>query len=320
MKQAIKDDKLRTIVQVARLYYERDMSQQAIADKLGVSRSLIARYLQQSKELGIVKVQVSDPRESSGDLSEKLRMRFDLEHVEVLPNAHASPALTLQDAAHAAASYFADNVQDGEQVGLAWGRSIKSFVDQLPGQKITATDVGVTPLMGESSNPRLYSRMNELVEQMAGTVSAEPRFLFYPVMVDSKSLYLRIIQEPALVEVDRAWDALDWAFVGIGATPPTEGMAVYVAEQHLPALQKTAATGDICCHYFDEDGRYVKTPFRERIIGASIEQLERAELVVAVATGKEKVRAVRGALNTGLIGALFVDQALAEAVLDGIDD
>ncbi|MHC4996519.1 MAG: sugar-binding transcriptional regulator [Planctomycetota bacterium] len=319
-KPAIKNDKLGSIVQVARLYYERDMSQQAIADKLGVSRSLIAKYLRESKELGIVRVQVVDPRQSSGDLSDKLRMRFGLRHVEVLPIAHASETLTLQGAANAAANYFAEHVQDGQQVGLAWGRSIKGVVDQLPAQKVAAKDVGVTPLMGESSNPRLYARMNELVEQMASSISGDPRFLFYPVTVDSKSLYLRIIQEPALVEVDRAWDALDWAFVGIGATPLTEGMSEYVDEQHLEALRKTSAVGDICCRYFDEQGRYVKTPFGERVIGVNVEQLERAGQVVAVATGAEKARAVRGALNTGLIDALFIDQSLAEAVLDGLED
>ena len=319
-KPPIKDEMLRTLVQVARLYYERDLSQQAIADKLGVSRSLIAKYLLQSKEQGIVKIQVIDPSERSDELADMFAERFDLQYVEVVPNTHASAALTLQAVAGAAANYYADHVQDGEVTGLAWGRSIKSLVDQLPDREIVADNLGVIPLLGESSNPRLHSRMNALVEQMADAVAAEPRFLFYPVTVESKGLHNRIVKEPALVEINESWDSMDWVFLGIGATPPTAGMAVYVPENALPRLEREGAVGDVCCRYFDADGEFVRSPFENQIIGVSVDQLRSAGRVVAVVAGNEKARAVLGALKTGLIETLFIDQALARAVLDRMDD
>ena len=316
-KQAIKDDMLRTIVQVARLYYESDMSQQAIADKLGVSRSLIAKYLLQSKEQGIVRIRVVDPSESSEELAEQIRQRFGLQHVEVLPHAHASEELTLHGVAYAAAQYFTSHVQKGDKVGLAWGRSVKGIVDQLPALQVDVKDIEVVPLLGESSNPRLYSRMNELVEQMANTVAALPRYLFYPMTVGTKSLRTRIIKETAFTEVSRLWDQLDWAFIGIGSNPPTEGMAVYVDDRCLASLNKTGAIGDICCRYFDDDGRFVKTAFGDQIIGIDADQLKSTKNLVAVAAGSAKASAVRGALKTGLIDALFIDQPLATSILEG---
>ena len=42
-----------TLVQVAHLYYNENLSQQKIADYLGVSRSLIAQYLKNARETGI---------------------------------------------------------------------------------------------------------------------------------------------------------------------------------------------------------------------------------------------------------------------------
>ena len=312
----VRDDKLRTMVQVARLYYERDMSQQAIASELGVSRSLIAKYLMQSKQRGIVRIEIVDPSGSNSELAAALRERFGLAHVEVLANAHASPALTLQGVSHAAGSWFMANVKTGQKIGLGWGRSLKSMVEQLQVADFDAEELEVIPLLGESSNPRLHSRMNELVEQLAGTLGARSRFLFYPMTVDSKALYKRIVEEPTLVDTNQAWDQLDWAFVGLGATPLTEGMAVYVSEKYLPALQRSHAVGDICCRYFDEAGEFVKTPFDEQIIGIKTTQLQRATNVVAIAAGREKARALRGALRTGLVSALFVDQMLAEAVLE----
>ena len=50
-----------TLVQVAHLYYDENLSQQKIADRLGVSRSLIAQYLKNARETGIVRIQISDP-------------------------------------------------------------------------------------------------------------------------------------------------------------------------------------------------------------------------------------------------------------------
>jgi DNA-binding transcriptional regulator LsrR (DeoR family) len=45
-----KEDLVATLVQVAHLYYDENLSQQEIADRLNVSRSSIAQYLQQATE------------------------------------------------------------------------------------------------------------------------------------------------------------------------------------------------------------------------------------------------------------------------------
>jgi len=59
-KKSIENHMRGTLVQVARLYHEGGLSQQEIADRLGVSRSLIAQYLQRAKEAGIVRIQIVD--------------------------------------------------------------------------------------------------------------------------------------------------------------------------------------------------------------------------------------------------------------------
>jgi predicted transcriptional regulator len=47
------------------LYYEDDLSQQQIADRLGVSRSTVSRLLQLAREQGIVRIEIRPPSSAS---------------------------------------------------------------------------------------------------------------------------------------------------------------------------------------------------------------------------------------------------------------
>ena len=53
-------EKLNTLVQIAKLYYLHNMGQQAIADKLKISRSYVSKLLIEARELGVVEVKIRD--------------------------------------------------------------------------------------------------------------------------------------------------------------------------------------------------------------------------------------------------------------------
>ena len=53
--------------------------------------------------------------------------------------------------------------------------------------------------------------------------------------------------------------------------------------------------------FFDADGNYIDTPFNERRISITVEQLKRTNEVVAVAGGLGKARAIQVIASSGLI-------------------
>ena len=110
----MKKDILHTIVQVARLYYEQDLSQQEIADKLRVSRSLIAKYLIQAREEGVVEIRVIDPAESNENLSQVIKDQYGLQYAAVVPSSHKFHTLTLQAVGSTAAKFLAKHIEDGD--------------------------------------------------------------------------------------------------------------------------------------------------------------------------------------------------------------
>ena len=70
------DDRLNLLVNLARAYYERGLTQEEIARTLPISRSQVSRYLTEARELGIVQFRVIDPTERADGLSTELMNRF----------------------------------------------------------------------------------------------------------------------------------------------------------------------------------------------------------------------------------------------------
>ena len=301
-----------TIVQVATLYYEDNKSQQEIADQLGVSRSLIAFYLKRARELNIVRIQIVNPRDRCEDLALALQAKYGLRSVQVIPNPN-SDELTLRALGGAAARFLADSVQDGDLIGLGWGRTILETANQLaPAQP---HNIEVVPLMGESSFTGSYTQMNQIVLQMARAYSGQPYFLLAPLMVSSGSLRDALLSDEKASAVAERWNRLTTACIGIGALGAARGQVVYLGEANVSQYLAAGAVGDIVARHFTIDGAQMQMPQDDCILGISLEQLRAAQTVVAVAGGVAKTKAAIGALHTGLISDLILDQELAQAVL-----
>lgn len=302
-----------TLVQVATLYYEENKSQQEIADQLGVSRSLIALYLKRARELNIVRIEIVNPQDQCEDLALAIRESSHLRSVHVIPNPSA-PELVLRSLGGSVARFLENRLQDGDLIGLGWGRSIMEAVSLLAPSR--PRRIEVVPLLGESSFTGSYSQMNQIVMQMARAFSGTPYFLLAPLMVGTKELHDALLADEVAKAVADRWQRLDIAVVGIGALPAVPGQIVYLGEANVGIYLTDGAVGDMVARHFGLDGAPICTDLDDRILGPTLDQLSRVKTVVAVAGGMDKTRAVIGALRTKLITDLFMDQDLAQSVLD----
>jgi DNA-binding transcriptional regulator LsrR (DeoR family) len=278
-----------------------------------VSRSLIAQYLKNARETGIVRIQISDPDDACENLMSSLKKEAGIKILRVIPTPRGSQELVLRAVGAAAAEFVANELSDRDTLGLAWGRTTSMIVNLLESPQ--ARELQVLPLMGESAHSGNYSQMNQLVVRAAEKLGASPQFLSLPVFVSSAQLRSTLEKEQGICNVINSWDNIDMACVGIGVVPPVPGMVVYIGEEHLPPLINAGAVGDICGTYFDREGNIIESGFEDRFIGVSAKQMKTVSCMVAVACGEEKAIAVLGALRTGLISALFIDQLLAERIL-----
>ena len=64
------------VAEIARAYYERDLTQQRVAEQFGISRSQISRYLQEARDRDIVQIRIVAPETRDGDAEARLRAWF----------------------------------------------------------------------------------------------------------------------------------------------------------------------------------------------------------------------------------------------------
>src|SRR4051812_18459216 len=70
----------------ARLYFEEDLSQADIAERLAVSRSTVSRLLTEARESGIVRIEIRPPLHEAG-LGDALAASLGLRRVIATPDA-----------------------------------------------------------------------------------------------------------------------------------------------------------------------------------------------------------------------------------------
>lgn len=307
-----------TLVEVARLYYEENLSQQQVADRLGVSRSLIAQYLQRARDSGIVRIRIVEPGNACSDLASVLTAATGVGQIKVIPNPHGSRELALRAVAATAAGHLSGHLKDGDTFGLGWGRTINVVVDALKAPPCHGIDV--LPLMGECGHSEMHSQMNQLAMRAAERLRATPYFLSLPMVLSTAGLRDALAKEAGIREVVERWNRIDLACVGIGVVPPVPGMVVYIGAEHLPRLVAAGAVGDICGIYYDREGRIVESGLEDRMIAAAVDQLRSVKCLTAVACGADKAVSVLGALRTGLVSALFIDQDMAEQTLAALEE
>jgi deoxyribonucleoside regulator len=303
---------LATLVHIARQYYEENMSQQEIADQLGVSRSLIALYLKRAHEQNIVRIEIVNPQDECEDLALEIRDKTGINSVHVIPKP-SNPELVQRSLAGAVARYLENVLVDGNLIGLGWGRTITEVVRLIAPSK--PRRVEVVPLLGESSFTSTYTQLNQLILQFAQCFNGAPYFLFVPLLVGSSELKDALLRDEVARPVAERWERLDIACVGIGAIPPAPGQILYLGEDNVKRYADGGAIGDLVARHFNRDGQILHTDIDERIIGIDLGQLKKAKKVVVVARGLAKAKAVQGALRLSLITDLFIDEELAQVLL-----
>ncbi len=112
------------------LYYVAGNTQDQIAAKLGISRQTAQRLVSLAVSEGLIKVRVDHPIAQCLDLAERLRSRFALDLVEVVPSDPESASTTI-GIAEAAAAEIEKRLRSEQPIVMAigTGRTLKAAIE-----------------------------------------------------------------------------------------------------------------------------------------------------------------------------------------------
>lgn len=307
------------LVEVARAYYLEDQTQAEIARSLGLSRSLISRYLATARELGIVQITIAAPEQAFDVLAHALKRRYPhLRQVVVAPSFSDEPDAQRAMIGRFAANYLADIIEPGMRLALGCGRTLRATVDALPRRAIA--DVAVVQAMGSIGHEAHQIDYNEIARQAAEALGGKAYYVSAPAILGAgsgaHSAAEFVAANPTLRYSMALANAADVYVVGLG-TLESDQLYARVGLIHADELDdlRGHAVGDICGRFFDIDGHEQPTAFAGRIVGVGLDSLRKARLSVGVAGGDDKVAPLLGALRGGYINALVSDEHTIQALL-----
>ncbi len=310
-------DELRLLAKVARMYHERGLRQAAIADQLNLSQATISRLLKRAEEERLVRTTVSVPLGAFPELEEKLQAIYNLKDVIVV-DAVADDDQKLRDIGAAAAFYVETTVKRGEVVGISsWSATLLAMVDAMhPLSK--SVEANVVQILGGIGDPAAEAHAAHLSQRLAALMHGKAVFLPAPGVVGAAETRQVYLNDPFVREAMMLFESVSLALVGIGSVEPSRLLAssgnVFSPEE-LERLKAQGAVGDVCLRFFDGAGLPVVTPYNDRVIGISLEQLRQVRRTVGIAGGQRKLAAIRGALEGGWINVLITDRHTAEKLI-----
>ncbi len=308
-------DEQRLMVRVAQMYYQRKMSQSIIAHQLGLSQATVSRLLQKSIVEEIVRISVNVPQGVYTKLEEELISKYELlDAVVVDSQSIDNENIINRDIGSAAAYYIETILKQNDLIGISsWSSALLALVDAM--QPVPKKDnVRVIQILGGVGNPSAELHANRLTSRFARLVNGDAIFLPAPGVVGSPEILDAFYNDEFVKNAKKLFDEITIALVGIGAVEPSpllkESGNIFSKEE-LETLRKDGAVGDILLHFFDENGKPIKTFLDNRVASMELKQLKEAERSIGVAGGTRKIDAIRGALIGKWINVLVTDRNTA---------
>ena len=310
-------DEERLMVKIARMYYDQGIRQGEITERLNIHQSTISRLLKRAKETNIVRISVATPRGIFSDLEEALETRYSLKEAVVIDGSEEEEHAA-RDLGAAAAFYVETTVKKGMVLGISsWSRALLAMVDSLHDTGC-ARGGKVVQILGGVGNADTQFQATHLVKELASLTGATPVLLQAPGVVGSSEARKVLSRDASVSEAAELFSKLDVALVGIGSLEPSKLLASsgnIFSEAERRELGREGSVGDICLRFFDKDGRLIKSPLMNRVIGIDFPTLRKAKRVVGVAGGSRKISAILAALRGGWVNVLITDKKSAEALL-----
>lgn len=308
--------KISRVVKVAKMYYQLEYSQQAIAKELGISRPSVSRLLQEAKDRRIVEIQINDPTEDGQKLAEIIKKKYKLKDCIVVHSPIHQDSVIKEYIGQRAADYVWETVESGDVVGTTWGTTLFEVAKRI--QRKDVLDVKVVQLNGGISHSKSNTYASEVLNYLGKAFATSPHFLPLPAVVDTLFVKQAIVVDRHIRRVLELGKKANVALFTVG--DPNEGSTLvkadYFTKQDLEVLKKKKAVGDLCSRFIDIEGQLCNEDINARTIGIELEDLKKIDTTILVAGGIKKVNGIIGALKGNYANVLITDQFMAKSLVE----
>jgi len=301
------------VVWAAWLYYADGITQNEIAQRLGVSRATIVNYLQQARDRGIVSIRISSEAAGRTRVARALMDRYGLAGALVIPDGGGADLVSrLGDAG---ARLLASLIRSGDTIGVAWGQTVLAAASAIvPPDTIgglTVVQVAGSSISDQDFSPELCT------SRLADRLHARCVNLLAPAVLSSRQLKTLLLAEPILRQQMRLVHATDHILFGVGDIGPNSTVrhAGIASREEIDDYVARGAVAGIIGRFVDAAGRPLGGEHDDRLVGIGLEDLRRVPSRICLAGGPDKIIACRAMLEAGYATHFVTDMTTADALL-----
>jgi DNA-binding transcriptional regulator LsrR (DeoR family) len=311
------DNRLDLLGQVAVWYYEDNMDQTEIAERIGKSRSMVSRMLNEARDLGLIEVRVKFPLKTDPELEAKLCQAFNLIHARVLADPPPDYSTLLRRLGRLGAYYLQDMLRDDIKIGIGWGATLHQLVKSLPSTSLK--DALVIQTMGSVGRGDPIIDGAELARWLSQKLMAKLHFLPAPLVVANEETARTLLNDPQISDTLSLARQVDIALVGIGPVDSQlSGLyrTGYLTDTDVETFTAAGIVGDLMGRLLDSSGKLADAYLNRCVIGQDLESLRQVPMAIGIAGNVMKVPAVLAALRSGCLDVIITDALTATAVLE----
>ena len=302
------------LVDIARMYYFENLSQQQIADALHMSRSNVSLLLKSCLENHVIEIKINDTISMAHDVASQIKSRFGLQTV-LIAKTYSRANQTMTSVARLAAHFVRGIVRNGMLIGYTNDAIMRTLTDVL--YLPDFSKVNTIQMLGGLYSTSQDSDGQSLAREFQTKFNGISYVLQAPAMVKSTKLKQTLLEEPVIKEVFQHFSSIDVALTSIEKRVPLFGLPSndYLSETDSLQLSELGAICRFCGHYLDRDGIPCGASINDRVIAIGLEALRKIPVTVGIAYGVTHSPAVLSCLRAGYINTLIVDEALAKTLV-----
>ena len=300
------------LLEVAKMYYELEMTQQEIADKIYVSRSRVSRMIKEARTLGLVEIIIKPSFENHYSLEKMLLERFHLKKVLVAYSESSGIQEEFNSVCNMGATYLNSILGNHSVLSVSKGKTVSTTIEGLkPAQ--TLPDMRVVQLAGSLEN--ISSPNNDemyIIQRVAALYGCEFKRLLVPYLMDDEEGKRLLCRRSATAEVIQMGREVNTFISGVDTLLY---WVDHLNESDINVLMKQNAVGCMWGYFFDIDGNIIDSPLYDRMIIPDRSLFDTVETRICIACDRFKAKAILGALRGGLCNVLVTSSKIASHLL-----
>lgn len=303
------------LVRTAWLYHVEGMTQNAIAEHLGVTRLRVNRAIQEALNSGIIQISINSEFTSHLELEKEIKEVFDLKTVSICPSPiDETNAAKLVGTELARYLFGLLGNKSTKLFGIGWGETLNFAVRTIT--QGNRPDLEIISAFGTLPRGSGFNSFG-VATRLARAFSANCTYLPVPLYSSSKKSRDIILVQEVFQEVFKKIKYTNGMAISAGDMSSRsllirDGVP---SDIDIKELISVGAVGDILGYFLDIEGNIIDHPISERALGLNPFEFKGNENNILAAGGKFKKRIILAALKSGIFDTLITDEGAAEAVL-----